>query len=87
MVDDDVDIRDPREVAWALATRFQPARDTVILSGMDGYVIDPSCGGGGLGSRMGMDATRGSGPEFDKITIPAAAAAKARAVLAAIGQG
>lgn len=84
--DDDVDIRDPREVAWALATRFQPARDTVILSGMEGYVIDPSCGGG-TGSRMGMNATRGSGPEFDKITIPAAAAAKARAVLAELGQG
>ena len=86
VVDDDVDIRDPREVAWALATRFQPDRDTVILSGMEGYVIDPSCGGG-TGSRMGMNATRGSGPEFDKITIPAAAAAKARAVLAEIGQG
>jgi 2,5-furandicarboxylate decarboxylase 1 len=84
VVDDDVDIRDPREVAWALATRFQPDRDTVILSGMEGYVIDPSCAGG-TGSRMGMDATRGSGPEFDKITIPAAAAAKARAVLAELG--
>jgi hypothetical protein len=34
---------------------------------------------------MGMDATRGSGSEFDKITIPAAAAAKAKAVLAEIG--
>ncbi len=85
VVDDDVDIRDPREVSWALATRFQPDRDTVILSGMEGYVIDPSCGG--TGSRMGMNATRGSGSEFDKITIPAAAAAKARAVLAEIGQG
>jgi 2,5-furandicarboxylate decarboxylase 1 len=84
VVDDDVDIRDPREVSWALATRFQPDRDTVILSGMEGYVIDPSCGGG-TGSRMGMDATRGSGPEFDKITIPAAAAAKAKAVLAELG--
>jgi 2,5-furandicarboxylate decarboxylase 1 len=87
VVDDDVDIRDPREVAWALATRFQPARDAVILSGMEGYVIDPSCGSGGVGSRMGMDATRGSGSDFDKITIPAAAAAKARAVLAELGQG
>lgn len=82
VVDDDVDIRNPREVSWALATRFQPDRDTVILSGMEGYVIDPSCGSGGTGSRMGMDATRGSGPEFDKITIPAAATAKAQAVLA-----
>jgi hypothetical protein len=36
---------------------------------------------------MGLDATRGSGPEFEKITIPAAAAAKARAVLAELGQG
>ena len=87
VVDDDVDIRNPREVSWALATRFQPDRDTVILSGMEGYVIDPSCGGGGSGSRMGMDATRGSGQEFDKITIPAAAAAKARAVMAELGQG
>ena len=85
VVDDDVDIRDPREVAWALATRFQPDRDTVILSGMEGYVIDPSCVGSGIGSRMGMNATRGSGPEFDKITIPAAAAAKAKAVLAELG--
>lgn len=84
VVDDDVDIRNPREVSWALATRFQPDRDTVILSGMEGYVIDPSCGAG-TGSRMGMDATRGSGPEFDKITIPAAAAARARSVLAETG--
>ncbi len=84
VVDDDVDIRNPREVSWALATRFQPDRDTVILSGMEGYVIDPSCGSSGTGSRMGMNATRGSGPEFDKITIPAAAAAKAQAVLAAL---
>jgi 2,5-furandicarboxylate decarboxylase 1 len=87
VVDDDVDIRNPREVSWALATRFQPDRDTVILSGMEGYVIDPSCGNSGIGSRMGLDATRGSGPEFEKITIPAAAAAKARAVLAELGQG
>lgn len=86
VVDDDVDIRDPREVAWALATRFQPGRDTVILDGLEGYVIDPSSGGVS-DSRMGMDATRGSGPEFDRITLPAAAAAKARAVVAQLGQG
>jgi 2,5-furandicarboxylate decarboxylase 1 len=86
VVDDDVDIRNAREVAWSLATRFQPDRDTVILSGMEGYVIDPSCGGV-VGSRMGMDATRGAGSEFDKITIPAAAAAKAQAFMANLGRG
>jgi 2,5-furandicarboxylate decarboxylase 1 len=81
VVDDDVDIRDPREVSWALSTRFQPERDTVILGGMEGYVIDPSAGGGGSGSKIGFDATRGAGSAFDKIALPAAAVARAKAVL------
>jgi 2,5-furandicarboxylate decarboxylase 1 len=83
VVDDDIDIRSPREVAWALATRFQPARDTVILDGMEGYVIDPSSAGG-AGSKMGFDATRGAGAAFDKIAIPQEAVARARAAVAAI---
>lgn len=88
VVDDDVDIRDPREVSWALSTRFQPERDTVILGGMEGYIIDPSAGGGGSGSKIGFDATRGAGDAFDKIAIPAAAVARAKAVLgAALNKG
>ncbi|MBM3390378.1 MAG: UbiD family decarboxylase [Betaproteobacteria bacterium] len=83
VVDDDIDIRSPREVAWALATRFQPARDTVILDGMEGYVIDPSSAGG-AGSKMGFDATRGAGAAFDKIAMPKAAVARARAAMTAI---
>jgi 2,5-furandicarboxylate decarboxylase 1 len=81
VVDDDVDIRDPREVSWALSTRFQPERDTVILGGMEGYVIDPSASGGSSGSKIGFDATRGAGSAFDKIALPAAAVARAKAVL------
>lgn len=80
VVDDDVNIRDPREVAWALATRFQPDRDTLIFPGMEGYVIDPSAGEGG--AKIGFDATRRAGSQFDKIEIPAEAATKARAALA-----
>lgn len=80
VVDDDVDLRNPREVAWALATRFQPERDVLVLPALEGYVIDPSSGKSG--SKMGFDATRGPGSAFDKITISAAAAAKAQAVLA-----
>jgi len=88
VVDDDIDIRDPREVSWALSTRFQPERDTVILGGMEGYIIDPSAGGGGSGSKIGFDATRGAGGAFDKITQPAAAVARAKAVLgAALNKG
>ncbi|MDF1552542.1 MAG: UbiD family decarboxylase [Deferrisomatales bacterium] len=82
VVDEDVDIRSPREVAWALATRCQPDRDTVVLRGVEGYVIDPSTLGGDTGSKIGFDATRGPGAAFDKVTVPAAARAKARAVVA-----
>ncbi|MBE7424433.1 MAG: Phenolic acid decarboxylase subunit C [Rhodocyclaceae bacterium] len=83
VVDDDIDPRDPREVAWAMSTRFQPHRDTVIVEGTEGYIIDPSSAGGS-GSKVGFDATRGAGAEFDKIVVPPAAAARARAVLSAI---
>ncbi len=83
VVDDDVDIRSPREVAWAMSTRFQPDRDTVILGGMEGYVIDPSSAGG-AGSKIGYDATRGAGTAFDRIALPPAAVARARAAAAMI---
>lgn len=86
VVDDDVNLRDPREVAWAMSTRFQPARDTVIVSGTEGYIIDPSSAGGS-GSKIGFDATRGAGAQFDKIAMPPAAVARARAVLTAIDRG
>lgn len=85
VVDDDVDLRDPREVAWAMSTRFRPERDTVIVNGTEGYIIDPSSAGGS-GSKIGFDATRGAGAEFDKIALPSEAAARARAVLSAIEQ-
>ncbi len=86
VVDDDVDIRNPREVAWALATRFQADRDMVVLGGMEGYVIDPSSAGG-AGAKMGFDATRGAGATFDRIALPAGAAAKARTVAEKIFKG
>ena len=39
---------------------------------------------GGAGSKMGFDATRGAGAAFDKIAIPKAAVARARAAVAAL---
>ncbi|MBI5444911.1 MAG: UbiD family decarboxylase [Deltaproteobacteria bacterium] len=85
VVDDDVDLRNPREVSWALATRYQPDRDTVVFEGLEGYVIDPSTEGRSTGAKIGFDATRGPGPEFDKVTMPAEAVARARAVLTGLG--
>lgn len=84
VVDDDVDPCDPREVAWAMFTRFQPARDTIIVDGCEGYIIDPSSSGS-TGSKIGFDATKGSGKAFDKISSPPTAVAKARAILAELG--
>lgn len=81
VVDEDVDIRNPREVAWALATRFQPDRDTVLLQGLTGYVIDPSAVAAGSGSKIGFDATRGPQTQFDGIRFPQAALARAREIL------
>ena len=60
-VDDDVDITDDSEVLWALATRFQPAEDIVILERLPGSALDPSSTPDGSTSRMGLDATRGPG--------------------------
>lgn len=82
VVDQDVNIRDPREVAWAMATRYQPAYDTVIIDGVEGYVIDPSSTTREAGSKIGFDATRGPGESFNKITIPSKATTRAREILA-----
>ena len=42
VVDDDVDVHDPQQVEWAVATRFQADRDLVVITGAQGSVLDPS---------------------------------------------
>lgn len=82
VVDDDVDIRNPREVAWAMATRHRPMHDTIVVTGTETYVIDPSSSLGGEGSKIGFDATRGGGgAAFDRARLQPEALAKARALL------
>lgn len=56
VVDQDVDIHDPREVEWAVATRSQADRDLVVVSGAQGSKLDPSTQNG-VGAKMGIDAT------------------------------
>lgn len=84
VVDEDVNIYDLREVMWAVATRFQAATDLTVISGLQGYVIDPSVPPGGHGSKAGLDATRPriEGQDFTKVTVPAAAMARAATLLA-----
>ena len=72
VVDTDVDIHDPREVEWAVATRFQVDKDLVVIADSQGSKLDPStCDG--LGAKMGLDATiRLDAPEmkFKRIHVP-----------------
>ncbi|MEQ9639833.1 MAG: UbiD family decarboxylase [Alphaproteobacteria bacterium] len=56
VVDPDVDIHDPVEVEWAVATRFQADRDLLVVSNTLGSKLDPSTVDG-LGAKMGLDAT------------------------------
>jgi len=57
IVDNDIDVSDPVRVEWALMTRWQPDKDTVILSGQKGSSLDPSRSEEGLTSKIGIDAT------------------------------
>jgi UbiD family decarboxylase len=67
VVDDDIDIRDPFWVEWALSFRMQPAEDIHIQRGMDPITLDPSqplkdgqpvLSRDQVSSRVGIDATR-----------------------------
>ena len=57
IVDEDIDISDPVRVEWAMATRWQPDKDTVILSNQKGSSLDPSRNEDGTTSKVGFDAT------------------------------
>ena len=72
VVDEDVDIHDPSEVEWAIATRFQADRDLIIVSESQGSKLDPSTKDG-VGTKMGIDATKPlDAPEmrFKRIRVP-----------------
>jgi 4-hydroxy-3-polyprenylbenzoate decarboxylase len=55
--DDDVDVREWKEVVWALTTRADPARDAVVVENTPIDYLDFASPVSGLGSKMGIDAT------------------------------
>ena len=55
--DDDVDVRDWKEVIWALTTRVDAARDTLLVENTPIDYLDFASPVSGLGSKMGIDAT------------------------------
>jgi 4-hydroxy-3-polyprenylbenzoate decarboxylase len=57
VTDDDIDARNWEDVIWAMTTRMDPARDTVLVENTPIDYLDFASPVSGLGSKMGMDAT------------------------------
>ena len=57
VVDDDIDVRDWSQVIWAVATRVDPARDTLLVENTPIDYLDFASPVAGLGSKLGIDAT------------------------------
>ena len=57
VVDEDVNIRDWKEVIWALTTRMDATRDTTLVDNTPIDYLDFASPVAGLGSKMGLDAT------------------------------
>jgi 2,5-furandicarboxylate decarboxylase 1 len=60
-VDEDIDILNPNDVEWAVATRFQADRGLMVLTDQPSSSLDPSAyhehGKKSRGAKLGMDAT------------------------------
>ncbi|MFN3653924.1 MAG: menaquinone biosynthesis decarboxylase, partial [Candidatus Nitrosotenuis sp.] len=58
VVDDDVNVHDINDVIWAITTRADPARDTMIINNAPTDTLDPASPLINLGSKLGIDATQ-----------------------------
>jgi len=63
VVDDDIDARDWKDVMWAVSTRMDPARDTLLVENTPIDYLDFASPESGLGSKIGLDATNKWPPE------------------------
>ncbi|MFM7704909.1 MAG: UbiD family decarboxylase, partial [Rubrivivax sp.] len=57
VTDDDVNVRDWKEVVWAITTRMDPVRDTTLVDSTPIDYLDFASPVSGLGGKMGLDAT------------------------------
>ena len=66
VTDDDIDIRNWEDVIWAITTRMDPTRDTVMIDNTPIDYLDFASPVSGLGSKMGLDATNKMPGETDR---------------------
>jgi 4-hydroxy-3-polyprenylbenzoate decarboxylase len=57
VTDDDIDVRSWGDVLWAISTRTDPARDTLIIDNTPVDYLDFASPKSSLGSKLGLDAT------------------------------
>ncbi|MEQ1719505.1 MAG: 4-hydroxy-3-polyprenylbenzoate decarboxylase [Nitrosomonas sp.] len=57
VTDDDINVRDWKEVIWAITTRVDPVRDTLLVENTPIDYLDFASPVSGLGGKMGLDAT------------------------------
>ncbi len=69
VVDEDVNVHDINEVIWAVTTRADPARDTIIINNTPTDTLDPASPLVNFGSKLGMDATQKTNEEGFKREI------------------
>ncbi len=89
VTDDDVNIRDWRDVIWAVTTRVDPVRDTVLVDHTPIDYLDFASPESGLGGKLGWDATNKwpgeTRREWGRRIVPdAAAEARAAEIVAAL---
>ncbi|MBT8049672.1 MAG: UbiD family decarboxylase [Xanthomonadales bacterium] len=66
VVDDDIDARDWKDVMWAISTRADPVRDTLLVDNTPIDYLDFASPDPGLGGKMGIDATHKLPPETNR---------------------
>ncbi len=89
VVDDDIDARHWPDVIWAITTRCDPARDTMMIEHTPIDYLDFASPVSGLGSKMGLDATHKWPGETTRewgrpIHMPAEVTQRVQAVLDAL---
>ena len=77
VVDEDIDIRDPADVEYALATRMEASKDLILIPGARGHEY-VRAGNNGIRTKLGIDATvpfeekaRFKRVEFSRVDRPA----------------
>jgi UbiD family decarboxylase len=74
VVDEDIDVDNPLDVEWAIATRFRADKGLVVVDNIRSSSLDPSSDQNSqIGAKMGLDATRSfskSKDKFEKARIP-----------------